>query len=92
MLVRCDLEKPILEGFYTRLAIHQGWPSLDQIMASSDEHTVHHDWKRVLMYTETNNPYISVCAGYVPFTSALHPLHVYKGSIAGWVLEDEYSV
>ena len=92
MLVRCDPENPILEGFYMRLAIHQGWTSLDQILASSDDDTVKHDWKQVLAYSETNNPYISVCAGYVPFISALNPLYVFKGSTAGWVLQDEYSV
>ena len=33
VLVRCDPQNLILEGFYQSLAIHQGWPSLDQIVA-----------------------------------------------------------
>lgn len=91
MLVRCDPENLILEGFYQCLAIHQGWPSLDQLVANLDEHTVRNDWAQVLEYTEVNNPYSSVRAEYVPFTLSAYPLHVYKGSKAGWVLEDEYS-
>lgn len=77
MLVRADPEKPTLEGFYKRLAVHQGWASPQHIVANVDESTVRDDWKRVLRYTEANNPYTSVCVGYVPFTSAVQPLHEY---------------
>jgi hypothetical protein len=55
------------------IAKQNGFPTQQEIVASSDETAFDHEWKQFWQYTDEINPYVSKHADYVPISKQLGP-------------------
>ena len=73
VLVQAGPHQCVIPSLLSYIADRNGFPFVQQILATADEQAAAADWTDVQQYSESINPYVSMHTGYVPIQRQQQP-------------------